>query len=374
MSNFYTLLTDIGASAMAVAAANNTPLNLSEVVLGDGNGAVPLPTPTTHEVVNEVYRAGINSITQDPVNPAWYIIELVLPPNIGGFYVREIAVKDAGGTTIFIGNHPPEYKPVLAEGSTRDTIYRIIVETSNTATINLIVDPNIVMATHQYVLNEIANHEAKVDPHPQYALKTGVQAQQYSSFTTTGASPAFIGSVTPNLTAYVNGHRFRAKFNENVNVASTININSRGARSLKQYDADGSKVDAVIAAGQSVDIEYDGVDFVLLNPSSSSRGILSKNVAGGVDVTLTPIESANEVLKFTGALTANINVIVPSLHIRSWIVQNNTTGPHSILLKTSAGGGVDCSQERNTHVFTDGVNVYEPSRPISAESYFFSQF
>lgn len=358
MSNFYTLLTDVGASAMAIAAANNTPLNLSEVVLGDGNGVLPTPTVSTHEVVNEVYRAGINSITQDPVNSAWYIIELVVPPNIGGFHVREFAIKDSGGTTIFIGNHPPEYKPSLAEGSTRDTIYRLIVETSNAATINLIVDPNIVMATHDYVLVQFASHVAEADPHPQYALKTGVQAQQYSSFTTTGASPAFIGSVTPNLTAYATGHRFRAKFHENVNDASTININGLGVKSLKQYDADGSKINPVIAANQSVDIEYDGVDFVLLNPTSSDRGVLTKSVAGGSDVTLTRLESANEIIVLTGALTGNINLILPSTPIRSWIIRNTTTGAYRVTAKTAAGTGFVCLQNNNSHIFTDGVNVY----------------
>ncbi len=38
------------------------------------------------------------------------------------------------------------------------------------------------------------------------------------------------------------------------------------AQSLKQYDASGSKVAAVIAVNQLVDVEYDGVDFVLLDP------------------------------------------------------------------------------------------------------------
>lgn len=205
MSNYYILLTDIGASAMAVAAANNTPINLSEVALGDGNGSVPLPVSSS-TLVNEVYRAGINSITQDPENPAWYIIELVVPPNIGGFYVREIAVYDTNGDTIFIGNHPPEYKPLLAEGSTRDTIYRIIVETSNAAEITLIVDPNLVMATHQYVANAIADHEAKPDPHPQYAMHIDLDAHIADS----DPHPQYITNA--ELLAYLNDTRARRHY------------------------------------------------------------------------------------------------------------------------------------------------------------------
>ncbi len=165
---YYSLLTNIGASAMAVAATNGTPVTLTEVALGDGNGVVPLPHVGTTELVNEVYRAGINSITQHPENPSWYVVELVIPPEIGGFAIREWRVDDDQGNAIFVGNTAPEVKPVLPDGMTRDSIYRLIVETSNAATVQLIVDPNIVMATHQHVANAIAEHEAKPDPHPQY--------------------------------------------------------------------------------------------------------------------------------------------------------------------------------------------------------------
>ncbi|SFL02731.1 Phage tail-collar fibre protein [Nitrosomonas aestuarii] len=176
MNNYYILLTDVGASRMAVSAATNTPINLTEVALGDGNGNVPLPVASDSTLVNEVYRAGVNSVTQDVENPAWYVIELVLPPEVGGFHVREIGVYDDAGNLIYIGNHPPEYKPVLAEGSTRDTLYKIIVETSNAAEVTLVIEPSLVMATHQYVVNAIADHEAKPDPHPQYLTQEEFEA------------------------------------------------------------------------------------------------------------------------------------------------------------------------------------------------------
>mgnify|MGYP001570193783 CR=1 FL=1 len=155
-SVYYTLLTNAGASAMAYAAAHATAVELTEVALGDGGGSLPTHTPASTTLVHEVYRASINSITQDPDNAAWYIVELVVPPGVGGFYVREFRIDDADGNPIFIGVTAPEFKPVLAEGMTRDSIYRLIVETSNAATITLIVDPSIVMATHAYVLNALS--------------------------------------------------------------------------------------------------------------------------------------------------------------------------------------------------------------------------
>lgn len=373
-SIYYTLLTNAGASAMAYAAAHGTPVDLAEIALGDGNGSLPAHTPASTALVNEVYRASINLITQDPSNSAWYIVECVVPPTAGNFWVREFRIDDASGNPIYIGVTAPEFKPILADGMTRDSIYRLIVETSNAATITLVVDGSVVMATHQYVLNEIALHEAKADPHPQYALKTGVQSQLYTSFLTTGTAPNFVGSVTPALAAYAAGHRFRVKFHDHINDAATLNINALGAKSIKQYDADGSKINAVIAANQLVDIKYDGLDFVLLNPTTLGRGVLSKNVAGSSDVTLTAVESANEVLQLTGVLTGSINVIVPTSPIRSWIFMNKTTGPYTLTVKTAAGIGVECLQGGNTQVFTDGINACVPSSAVTADIYFYSQF
>lgn len=176
MSTYYTLLTNAGASAMAFGAAHGTPVVLTQVALGDGNGIVPNPTAATAELVHEVYRAPINSITQHDVNPSWYVVELVIPPDVGGFTITEFRVDTAAGTAIYVGNTAPETKPIMPQGMTRDSIYRLIVETSNSAEITLIVDPSIVMATHQSVANDIAAHEAEADPHPVYLTKAEADA------------------------------------------------------------------------------------------------------------------------------------------------------------------------------------------------------
>lgn len=157
-SVYYTLLTNAGASAMAYAAAHRTSVDLAEVALGDGNGSLPAHTPAATALVHEVYRASINSITQDPDNAAWYIVELVVPPEVGDFWVREFRIDDAEGNPIYIGVTAPEFKPILASGMTRDSIYRLIVETSNAAEITLVVDPSIVMATHEYVLDALEDY------------------------------------------------------------------------------------------------------------------------------------------------------------------------------------------------------------------------
>jgi len=83
---------------------------------------------------------------------------------------------------------------------------------------------------------------------------------------------------------------------------------------------------------------------------------LIKSVAGGVDVTLTASEAANKLMQFTGLLTGNINVIVPST-AAVYYAQNNTTGAFSLTVKTAAGTGIAVDQGANDILKCDATNV-----------------
>lgn len=85
-------------------------------------------------------------------------------------------------------------------------------------------------------------------------------------------------------------------------------------------------------------------------------GILTKSVAGGVDVTLTDAESYNGIISLTGVITADINVIVPAAAMR-WTIVNNTTGSFTLTVKTSAGTGITVGQGLAALLFCNGTNV-----------------
>lgn len=95
---------------------------------------------------------------------------------------------------------------------------------------------------------------------------SATQSQTATAFTSAGTAPSFTLTPVPALTAYAAGQRFRVRFHSAGAGSDTLNISTLGAKSLKQYDATGAKVAAVIAAGQLADVEYDGVDFVILDP------------------------------------------------------------------------------------------------------------
>ena len=82
---------------------------------------------------------------------------------------------------IAVANCAETYKPQLQEGSGRVQIVRMILIVSSTAAVTLKIDPSVVLATRQYVDDQIiqvkayvdqqlAAHVAAADPHAQYLL------------------------------------------------------------------------------------------------------------------------------------------------------------------------------------------------------------
>ncbi|MAY70781.1 MAG: hypothetical protein CME82_04910 [Halomonas sp.] len=159
MPQFYTLLTDTGQAKIANAVALGTQIEITQMAVGDGGGNPVTPNSSATTLVNEVRRAPINAVQTDDDNPTWIVIEQVLPPDVGGWTIREVGVFDTAGDLIATGNLPETYKPVLAEGSSRTQTIRVVMEVSDTAAVTLRVDPSVVLATREYVDSEIDKHE-----------------------------------------------------------------------------------------------------------------------------------------------------------------------------------------------------------------------
>jgi len=75
------------------------------------------------------------------------------------------------------------------------------------------------------------------------------------------------------------------------------------------------------------------------------------------NVTLSATQYAKNIITLTGALTANVQVIFPTIAGLRWKVVNNTTGSFTITCKTSAGTGFTIAQTGIQESFCDGVNL-----------------
>ncbi|MBB5017427.1 phage-related tail fiber protein [Chitinivorax tropicus] len=274
---FFTIITQSGKKKIAKSLAEARPIVLSRMAVGSGvNNDYYPPEETQQNLKAPIWSADINRLVVDVANPNWVVAELSIPDSVmsqlpepyksNGFYIREVGVFDKDGDLFAIGKFPESFKPPISNGTNKQIYVRMMLEVTNASSVILQIDPNTAVANKQYVDQQVMNHTKQVDPHPQYATITAIQRQAYTALSTGGTAPAFTATASPAITAYVAGQRFRVGFHAGVSGASTINLNSLGAKPLKQYDYTGTKVNAVIATGQLGDVEYDGADFVILDP------------------------------------------------------------------------------------------------------------
>ncbi|EHC8105579.1 phage tail protein [Escherichia coli] len=157
---FKTIITDTGAKKLAQAAApDGKPVRLTHMAVGDGGGTLPTPDSKQTRLVREVWRHTVNRVFLDATHQNRIIAELAIPPETGGFWIREIGVFDEHGDLIAVGNTAESYKPAVAEGSGRAQTFRTILTVSSTATVALTVDNTMVMATVDYVDDKLKEHE-----------------------------------------------------------------------------------------------------------------------------------------------------------------------------------------------------------------------
>jgi len=157
MPEFKTIHTNYGLGRIAAAEATGSAINLVVMAVGDGNGNPTTPDPAQTVLVRERYRAPINRVYQEPDDARVFTAELVVPYNIGGFVMREIALYDSNGSLFAVGNLPDTYKPVEGEGAFSDTVIRMQFVLSSSSIVNLVVDPNTASASHTWVINTFAS-------------------------------------------------------------------------------------------------------------------------------------------------------------------------------------------------------------------------
>lgn len=149
---FKSLITVSGREKIAEAIVNGDKVIFSQMSVGDGGGSATTPDDEQTALVNERFRSQLNSLKLSDTENI-IIAEMIIPPEVGGFTIREAALFDDAGVCMAIANVPETYKPALAEGSGRFTILRIWLAVSSTEAVELVVDPGIVLATVEDVIN-----------------------------------------------------------------------------------------------------------------------------------------------------------------------------------------------------------------------------
>lgn len=154
---YFAIPTNAGQARIANAIALGIPLKITHMAIGDGNGQPVTPNPAQTSLAREVRRAPINTLFQDPLNPAQLVAEQIIPEDTGGWWVREVGLYDDSGTLIAVANTPETYKPLLTSGAGRTQTIRMVLIVNDTSAVEVKIDPSVVLATRKYVddaLNE----------------------------------------------------------------------------------------------------------------------------------------------------------------------------------------------------------------------------
>ncbi|MBU3825198.1 MAG: phage tail protein [Candidatus Oceanisphaera merdipullorum] len=184
-TKFGALLTKHGAAKKTNCDALGLPWKLTQMLLGDGGGENKVPNADQTALVREVYRAQLNALYVSPTDANVLVAEIIVPPDIGGWWIRELALEDDAGVFSAVGNCAPSYKPALAQGAGRNQIIRMHIITHGTNNIQLKIDPSVVLATRSFVeaevlvvSNALKAHVEAPNPHSQYAKAADVAQSQ----------------------------------------------------------------------------------------------------------------------------------------------------------------------------------------------------
>ena len=159
MAKYSAVVTAAGREKMAAAAITGQPGGFAFMGVGDGGGVVPSPDPAQVSLVNERYRAALNRVVIADQSANIIRAEMIMPPQVGGFWLREAGLFDEDGVCLAVASLAPSYKPLLAEGSGRLQALNIWIAVSSTADVQLLTDPTVIIATMEEVSR--AKSEAK---------------------------------------------------------------------------------------------------------------------------------------------------------------------------------------------------------------------
>lgn len=225
---FKSIHTNNGLTRMAAAEASGTPINITHMAVGDGNGNPVTPSPTQTGLAREMYRHAPNRVYQDPDDHKLFTAELIVPASVSGFTMREVAAFDSDGTMLVVGNLPDTYKPSTSEGAYADAVIRLQFYVSNASVVTLQVDPSVAVASQTWVINnmtpasllpggtthQVLRKASNADGDTEWADPTDVSVvvdmvHETQTLAAAQTSVALVTCTTNGLALYIEGVRLR---------------------------------------------------------------------------------------------------------------------------------------------------------------------
>lgn len=184
MANQYgTVITTEGAAKIAACVLQGTKLSISQAAAGDGGGAYYLPTPDMAALKNETWRGDIASAEISVTTPNMIDVKMVIPDDVGGFIIREMALFDEEGVMIAICNTPDTEKVAISGGVSGQLTMLMHIVVADASVIQFIINPSLDTIGRDDLDAAILNHNASSTCHAdirQLALNSVQQGDVYT--------------------------------------------------------------------------------------------------------------------------------------------------------------------------------------------------
>ncbi|ENU7545892.1 tail fiber protein [Escherichia coli] len=353
-TKYKTVITTAGAAKLAAATMpGGKKVNITVMAVGDGGGTLPEPNSNQTKLINEVWRHALNKISQDNKKKNYIVAELVIPPEIGGFWVRELGLYDDAGTLIAVANMAESYKPKLEEGSGRAQTCRVVIIVSSIESVDITIDSTTVMATQEYVDDKISEHE-KSRRHPDATLKDK-GFTQLSSYTNSD-SETFAATPKAVKAAY-----------DLANGKYTAQDATTARKGIVQLSSDTDSTSEVLAATpKAVKAAYDLANgkYTAQDATTARKGIVQ--LSSATDSTSEALAATPKAVKAAYDLANGKYTAQDATTARKGIVQlsSATDSTSEVLAATpkavkaandNANGRVPSSRKVNSHALTGNI-------------------
>lgn len=156
-----TIVTNTGVNLITTATLEGKKVNITQLAVGDGNGAYYQPLPQMTTLKNEQWRGTVSNVSVSEQSPNMIDVVAIVPSSVGGWTIREMAIFDEAGNMIAICNTPDTEKVIITTGATGEIELTMHIEISNTGVITFVIDPTVITATKK----DIENHNSSASAH-----------------------------------------------------------------------------------------------------------------------------------------------------------------------------------------------------------------
>lgn len=141
MLDYYALLTTAGEQQLAASVLGD-PLGLvsagaagvMEIGTGD-NFAEYDPTKAQTTLKGKVAQVPLNRVAMSDSSATQFFIDAIIPPELGGWTIREFGIRNAAGELLIVGKYPPSFKPLPTDSAAKALTIRAVLDLSSAALI-----------------------------------------------------------------------------------------------------------------------------------------------------------------------------------------------------------------------------------------------